>query len=283
VSESDGLFRFQLGATRVEVDATYGGRIQTFALGSENILTGPDVLSTGGAAAQNNFGSTLWTSPQSVWNWPPEAPIDSEPYAATLDDGLLTLLGGPGPITGFAVEKRFALEAGSERLLIDYVLHNRAASAQSAAAWEVSRVPKAGLALFPARFVALPQSTLASELIDGVAWVDLSAPPGTDAKLFQDGERGWFAYVLDDLAFIKVFKDVPPSAQAPGEAEIELYVSGAFDYIELEQQGPYAEIPGGGQSEPWHVEWLMRRVPKHVRAAVGSEELVRWVRAQVER
>ncbi|HWO12626.1 MAG TPA: glucose/sorbosone family PQQ-dependent dehydrogenase [Polyangiaceae bacterium] len=278
ISEANGRYRFEFGASSAEVDSEHGGRITTFAWRGTNILTGPDVVSAGDAATQNNFGSTFWTSPQSVWSWPPEARIDSDPYAASLADGELTLESQPGPITGFAVEKTFA---ASERLSIAYTLRNTSAEARAAAPWEISRVPKAGLILFPARFVPLPQSTLSSELRDGIAWIDLSAPPATDAKLFQDGDDGWLAYILGDLAFIKVFDDVPPEAQAPGEAEIEVYVSGSFDYIELEQQGPYTEIPSGARGEPWRVDWLVRPLPAHVRAHVGNAGLVRWVRENV--
>lgn len=292
VQQDDGRFRFEFAHTSLEIDATFGGRITRFARdggGHEplklNILTGPALVADGDTVAQSLFGSTVWTSPQSVWSWPPEAEIDSAPYAATLTEHVLHLLGGAGPITGIAIEKSFTPDSEADQLHIEYMLHNTGAAPTHAAPWEVSRVPKAGLVLFPAEFVALPQSTLASQLIDGIAWVDLGAPPAGSAKLFQDGREGWLAYVNDGVAFIKRFEDIEHGEQAPGEADIGVYVDGTFDYVELEQQGRYAEIPPGGSSEAWPVQWRLRRLPEALRgeAHVGSRRLVEWVRAEARR
>ena len=53
-----------------------------------------------------------------------------------------------------------------------------------------------------------------------------------------------------NLAFIKIFEDAPSDAAAPGEAEIEVFVSGLYDYVEIEQQGRY-ELPPAGSSSSW--------------------------------
>jgi hypothetical protein len=117
-------------------------------------------------------------------------------------------------------------------------------------------------------------------MIDGIAWIDVQQAPGTDSKLFQDGSEGWIAYVHRDLVFIKLFDDVPVAEQASGEAEIEVFVSGGYDYVEIEQQGASSLLPVGGSSS-WRVTWLLRRKPEAIAATSGNAQLVNWVRQQV--
>jgi hypothetical protein len=225
------------------------------------------------------YGSTFWTSPQSIWNWPPETALDSDPLESSLDGDVLSLVSQAGATTGYGVLKRFALDAARERVLIEYVLQNHSGT-QAAAPWEVSRVPKEGLVFFAAASPATAASTLESRLIDGIAWIDVQQAPGADSKLFQDGSEGWLAYVYRDLVFIKLFDDVPAADQAAGEAEIEVFVSGSYDYVEVEQQGASSLLPVGGSSS-WRVTWLLRRKPETISAALGDAQLVAWVRQQV--
>ncbi|HKO92246.1 MAG TPA: hypothetical protein VJU61_13875, partial [Polyangiaceae bacterium] len=114
----------------------------------------------------------------------------------------------------------------------------------------------------------------------GITWVDIAAAPAADSKLFQDGAEGWLAYVYRDLVFIKVFEDLSVEDAAPGEAEIEVFVSGSFDYVEIEQQGPYTLLPVGS-SASWRVAWLLRRLPASIDVTLGNPALVAWVREQV--
>ena len=99
-------------------------------------------------------------------------------------------------------------------------------------------------------------------------------------KGFADGSEGWLAHVDGDLLFVKVFADVPRQAQAPKEAEIEIYVDGAGRFVEVEQQGAYAELAPGASSS-WPVRWLLRKLPAGMPVAPGSAELLSWVRTIV--
>jgi hypothetical protein len=275
----DGRYVFRANELELEVNPALGGRITRFSLGGANILTGPEVVARGEGTLPNMYGSTFWTSPQSTWNWPPETALDSDPLESRLDGDVLSLLSQAGATTGYGVLKRFALDAARERVLIEYVLQNHSGT-QAAAPWEVSRVPKEGLVFFAAASPATAASTLPSQMIDGIAWLDVQQAPGADSKLFQDGSEGWLAYVYRDLVFIKLFDDVPPADQASGEAEIEIFVSGSYDYVEIEQQGAASLLPVGGSSS-WRVTWLLRRKPETIAAALGSAQLVAWVRQQV--
>ncbi len=276
-----GRYVFRLGDVELEVDPAIGGRVTRFSLAGSNILTGPEVVASGEGSLPNMYGSTFWTSPQSDWGWPPEVAIDSAAHEAALEGPVLELVSEPGATTGYAVQKRFSTDAARGKVVLEYALINQVATLP-AAPWEISRVPKEGLVFFAAASPALPQSTLASQLLDGVAWIDIAQAPAADSKLFQDGSEGWLAYVYRDLAFIKIFDDIAPEEQATGEAEIEIFINGTFGYVEIEQQGPYSLPPVGGASV-WRVGWLLRRLPVEARASVGNAALVSWVRDQVRR
>jgi hypothetical protein len=100
-------------------------------------------------------------------------------------------------------------------------------------------------------------------------------------KLFADGREGWLAHVHGDGLLVKTFAVVPRAAQAPGEAQIEIYATPAHTYVEVEAQGPYETIvPGAALS--WRVVWLIRRLPAEIRRAVGSAPLLDFIRGVVE-
>jgi hypothetical protein len=223
-----GRYVLSMGDLELEVDPTIGGRVTRFSLGGENILTGPEVVAGGEGSLPNMYGSTFWTSPQSAWGWPPEIEIDAAAHRAEVIGDVLTLASEAGAATGYSVRKRFWTDLARGRISIEYTLENRRATLP-AAPWEISRVPKEGFVLFAAAAAALAHSTLPSSHADGVAWVDVTLAPALDSKLFQDGSEGWIAYVYRDLVFIKTFDDTPSDAAAPGDAEIEVFVSGLYD------------------------------------------------------
>jgi hypothetical protein len=274
-----GRYLFRAGELELEVDPSIGGRVTRFSLGAVNILTGPEVVAAGEGSLPNMYGSTFWTSPQSDWSWPPEPALDSAPHRASVDGAVLTLSSDPGATTGYSVQKRFWSDAERGLVTLEYTLQNQSAT-RAAAPWEISRVPKEGLVFFPSTSAPLAQSSLSAQSIAGISWVEVAAAPATDSKLFQDGSEGWLAYVYRQHAFIKLFEDIAPADQATGEAEIEIFINGSYDYVEIEQQGRYALPPVGGSST-WRVDWILRRLPAEIIASAGDAALVRWVRAEV--
>lgn len=279
-TQSDGgEYVVQSGRVEMRIDASKGGRITAFCLSGDQVLTGPDVVAAGDATLQNMYGSTFWTSPQAAWGWPPEPEIDCESYRVVQEHDVLSITSEAGSVTGYAVNKRFIAQQDKGRIVVEYTLLNRGAS-QRAAPWEISRVRKSGLVLFPSDSQPTSESTLRGEAIDGVIWLDLGAAPTGDSKLFQDGSEGWLAYVDAGKVLIKTFQSVPLEQQAAGEAEIEVFVSGDYDYVELEQQGAYAEQVAG-QETTWTVGWWLKALPEGMSVEPGNVALVNWIRAVI--
>jgi hypothetical protein len=275
--EIDGsIYRWRLGELSLDVDAAYGARIVGFRIGAENILTGPEVNAL-------NFGSTFWTSPQADWNWPPLAELDSEPYTVTGAGDDLAFTSDPADGMGVAVTKRFHVDHARETVEVAYRIENRGAVPRTVAPWEISRVPTGGLTFFPVGTGVQPPSTLKVREIDGVVWFDYDAQSITDhQKMFAHGSEGWLAHIdlPRRMLFLKTFDEIEPTAQAPGQAQIELYADPGHSYVEVEQQGACRAIEPGGHAD-WSVTWRLRRVPLGLDIVAGNKSLLALVRALV--
>ena len=272
------LYSFQFGDAHFAVDAKLGGRIVRFALSGRNILTGA-------AVDPANFGSTFWSSPQSDWNWPPPPEIDSAPYAASIDDAVLSLSGATAAGLGLAVEKKFSADSKAGVVSAVYSIANRGSQARQVAPWEITRVAAGGLTFFPMGEGGPrkgPQDLLSPTIVNGLAWFAYDAAAITaDQKLFADGKEGWIAHVDGDLLLVKSFADTPTSQAAPGEAEIELYANAGHTYVEVENQGAYVNLAPGATTD-WTVRWMLRKLDlASTPAKVGSAALLGLVRSLV--
>jgi len=260
---------------RLEIDAATGGRVTALRFGGRNLLSEP-------AADAGNFGSTFWPSPQTAWGWPPLAEIDHGPYRAELEPAAIVMRSAINPALAVQVEKRFAADARRAAVVFDFAIHNRGEAPTRLAPWQITRVPPGGLSLFPTGTGAFPPSNLAVREALGVTWYAFDAAAVTDhQKLFADGREGWLAHVDGDALLVKTFAVVPRAAQAPGEAQIEIYANPSLTYIEIEAQGPCETIAPGASSS-WRVVWLVRRLPSDVPRTVGSAPLLDFIRGAVE-
>jgi hypothetical protein len=273
-----GRHVFAWDDVRLEIDAAIGGRVTALRLGGRNLLSEP-------SADAGNFGSTFWPSPQTAWGWPPVPEIDHAPYRVEVEPAAVVLRSAISPALGISVEKRIAADAARRAVVFDYAIHNCGETPTRLAPWQITRVPPGGLSLFPTGDGVnppCPPSTLAVRQALGVTWYPYDAAAVTDhQKLFADGREGWLAHVDGDALLVKTFAVVPRGAQAPGEAQIEIYANPSLTYIEIEAQGAYEEIAPGA-SQPWRVVWLVRRLPPDLPRAVGSAALLDYIRGEVE-
>jgi hypothetical protein len=272
--EREGRYVFEFGSTSLKIDPLVGARVISLACAGTELLTGPDVDPL-------NYGSTFWPSPQADWVWPPIAEIDSGPYRGTVSGSSLSLSSAVGVRNGLSlsVTKKFTPDVAREALRIEYSIKNEGTAPQRVAPWEITRVFPNGLTFYPtgsapvAHGPPLPATVEAA----GHTWFPYDAAAVTgDQKLFADGAGGWLAHVAGDVLLVKTFADTPPAAQAPGEAEIEIYANAAKTYVEVEQQGPYIALEPG-ESSTWLVTWYVRKLPPTLGPRVGSTDLLAFV------
>lgn len=249
------------------------------------VVDGTNRLTTS-AVHPINYGSSFWTAPQSVWNWPPplDATDESTPrtdYVHAVEGNAIVLTSPPTAqgAESVSITKRLTADAARDVLVLDFTIQNTGAATISAAPWQITRVVPQGLTFYPTGTVVV-QSQIPTTDMGGVTWLDYSGvTAGT--KNIADGAEGWLAHVDGGLLFLKVFPELPAASAAPGEGEIEIYIDGPTSYVELEPQGAYAPIEPGATSPAWQVIWVVRPVPADVTVSLGSTTLLDWVRSLV--
>jgi hypothetical protein len=268
----NGRYRLEDGPVAVEIDPADGGRLSELSLGGANVL-----LARGAAASH---GSSYWPSPQRDWDWPPPAELDNLPWRASLHGGALLLESDVTSRLDLSALQR--VTAAPHGVRIEHQFKNHGKQARAVAPWRNSRVAPRGLTFYPSPAAAFENSTLKlAPADDGISW--LRHDPATmteNAKSFADGAEGWLAHLAGRLLLLMTFPKVPLAAQAPTEAEIELYVDRTGLFVEVEQQGPYAAIEPGASSPPWTVHFQVHAVPSDVPADRGAA-LVAWVRSLI--
>ena len=275
LTEDAGKYALAQGDLSVEIDPQVGGRVTALRLGTDEWLTGQDANAT-------NYGSTFWTSPQSDWNWPPPPEIDNDPYAVTVNGTQLVLQGKKNGALGAAVTKQFSIDPTSGAVVIDYRLSNEGPAARSFAPWEVTRVVPEGLFVFPsagAGYSADSGAMLPVQQIAGAVWYSYAAASVPDSiKYFGNPSGGWLAQVRGGTVFVKKLSFTGGGSPAPGESQVEIFLSGDHAYVELETQGTDQSI-AAGTSLGWTTRWFLRKLPAGLDGTLGSPGLVSFISA----
>jgi hypothetical protein len=260
----DGRYALNGDGVTLEVDPQAGGRVTSFRLRGAEALSGPETHPT-------NWGSTLWTSPQSAWGWPPPPEFDDVPYAARVEGDALVLRGPPCATLGVVLSKRFALDDAGRAVIVEYAAENVGHAPCALALWEVSRVPSGGLTFFPTGDGT--HGALPLDVVGRGTWYRHRPETLTESgsKSSGDGTGGFIAHAGRGLLFVKSFDDTGPERQAPGEGEVEIY--GNTLYVEVELQGPYVTLAPGVTTR-WSVRWTLHPLPAGLDLTPGNDALL---------
>lgn len=264
----------------LKIDPNYGGRIVSFKLSDYEFLV----------QEKNNpecFGSTLWPSPQSIWNWPPLKTLDSDPYEVIKDDSVFEIKSGKDSLTGLSFTKNIGNSSNDNSLKLEFKITNEGEKSSSVSPWQITRVKKGGILFFPMGEGEQKQKyfPLAKTFEkDGIVWYKSNKEEVLDNHRLNtaDGREGWIAYAIDGKVFVKKFQDNEPEKFAPGESEVSFYISGNADYIEIEVQGVYEKLEYNDTIN-WYVEWYAFDIPQSIKVEVGSKELVEFVRQGIKK
>jgi Domain of unknown function (DUF4380) len=277
-SGANYVFAFPSEGPRLEVDPAAGARISSLKLGATEFLYVN--------RNQTNWGSTLWTAPQTAWNWPPPQAYDGAAYTGGPQGNVLVLAGPKDQASGFSFTKRISADDADTSITLAFTLKNGGTAAKQAALWQVTRVLPGGITFFP-KGAGAARGDLVSQVKEsgGWMWLDYATAtiPGGTPKYFGDGAGGWMAHIdPNGLMLLELFPDITEAQAAPGEAEIEIYTDPGKQYMEIEHQGPYASL-AAGDSVAWTTRWLLRKLPTGVSRKAGDPALVAWVGSLVAR
>ncbi len=274
----------------MEVNSQIGARVTKLSMGGADVIV-PFACTAGynGNDGCNASGSTFWTSPQSAWPafWPPVVAVDGNSYTPTVSGSHLVATSARDEALGARVTKDFSTDEGTCWTTLLYTIE--ATKDISMAPWEITRVPRGGVALFPlgdaAKLAPGPlaaYTTTNAATTPNVVWFDDTSKAAANSggsKLIADGADGWLAYAVNGYLFIKKYPDVTPASLAPGEGDIEIYAD-TSGFLELEVQGPYSALSTGSQL-PWAVQWRVVPLPSSVVAAAGDPGLLAFAQQQV--
>jgi hypothetical protein len=236
-----------------------------------------------GSSDNNNWGSTFWLSPQALWGWPPVAAHDSQAYTVTaFDQHTVSLISEVA--FGASISKTISLNPENpNRVDIHYSIHADRAFEQIAA-WEITRVPRNGLAFYPVsgHFLDVTMGEMKYSLgQENIVWQSLfaqSKPP--EGKLVANGREGWLAWASEGMLYVKQSTPVSLANMAKGEGDIEIYVSDKLPYVELEIQSA-AQTLQPGERLDWQVSWTLLPLPDDVEVSMGNPALLALVREQL--
>ena len=267
------IFELKAGNSIMKISAN-GGRIISYKIGDKEMLTQ--------ASEHENYGSTLWSAPQSDWGWPPFDVLDNQEYQVKQKKNYLKMTSKPDPKSGFQMIKTWKV-IGDQKIQIEYQIKNISGKPKSVGAWDVTRVPCGGMAFFPDGGAGkVPESSLKADLRqNGIDWISIDKKPISDhQKLFSTAKEGWLAYALNGLLFIKQFPDTKPENYSPEQGEVEIYINKEKSYTELENHGVY-QLLKPGESLNYKENWFLIPVPETIKTEAGNLELSKLVRTLV--
>jgi hypothetical protein len=285
--QADGNWMITAGTTQMSINPAHGARIVSYTLDGKEIL---HMKPTPGL--EDMVGSTCWISPQTLWGWPPPYEADQGKYEAQLEGNKLILTGPVATTAGnnsfpFQIVKTFQARHEDSSITILYQIFNRDTVARSFAAWEVTRVPPAGITFFPVNSQIYGDMAPAFKVDDGIAWWDFDNNRDYVKKAYADGKDGWMAYVTKDrIIHVKQFEDTPSNFPLnengiPQQMEMEFWANEERRYLELEKQGEYKEIMPGGFAE-LTMKWIAIELPDTINPKSGNDNLTNFTRKILE-
>jgi hypothetical protein len=276
----NGTYSVQKNNLELIINPIFGGRIVSFKMNDYEFLVQEK-------DNHESFGSTIWPSPQSIWNWPPLKTLDSEPYKVLKDDSVLEIKSGKDSLTGLSFTKIIGNSLSDNSLKLDFKVINEEEKSLSVSPWQITRVKKGGILFFPMgegeqKIKYFPLAKTFEK--DGIVWYKSDKNEILDNHRLNtaDGKEGWIAYAVDGKLFVKKFQDNKPDKFAPGESEVLFYTSGNADYLEIEVQGVYEKLEKEKFTN-WSVEWFAFNIPQNIIIEAGNNELANFVRAEINK
>lgn len=260
---------------RMEILPNVAGRVASLKFNNQEILVRTQM------DKPKDWGTVLWSSPQSEWGWPPIDVLDNLPYRVENQDDKLVLISEIDKKTGYQFSKTY-VPAGKDSIAVTYRIYNHSDHEKRVGALEVTRVSPEGDVVFPTDDTA-PISgifyLLPVQLDSGLCWFPYQADKirNDHHKVMMDGREGWVAYRDKGLLLIKEFDDRPPEAIAEGEREIEIFAHVDHTFIEIKQQSAAEELKPG-EHLTWTVVWHVLKLPSELNTQSAPEQLANFVR-----
>ena len=208
----------------------------------------------------NYGGYKLWNAPQSAWGWPPDPSLDRGPCKVeTKGDHTIILTGMKSKNMGIRFTREIRIFEKSNKVQIKQIMENISDKDVEWGIWEVTQLLPKGRALLPLSSdkkywdkdeASKHEDWDIREEEEMIYFTHNSAK----GKVFVMTDKGWIAYELDGVVYIKTFKSILDKPYPEGESNIELFSDD--NYIELEVVSPLIHLKPGEKytfTENWHL------------------------------
>lgn len=233
------------GPLKMAIDPNVGARIASFT------YEGREILKTSRDEANLQWGSTVWTSPQSDWNWPPPLFDTAKFDVAKTAENRMHFYSPIDTTTNLQIIKSVRLaidEARGPLATLRYQVYNRGTEPVKVAVWENTRVPFSGSTRFASGGeLRLGVDSLGVEVSDvnGISLIDFTEGQPNKQKIFYDPPPPtkkylYSTYENEGLLLVKSWRR--PVGVAPEQSRLEIYLAPKQGFAELEVQGAYREI-----------------------------------------
>ncbi len=276
VSRQEHNFTLHNGFATLTVSPREGGRVISLRAGDVELLA----LQPKNSEKVNAFGSVLWSSPQSEWNWPPLSQHNTNPYAVGCNSNktAIVLTSEIEPKTGYQFVKYYSLGDKPETFKMRYKIINHSDKTKAVAAIENTRVDPVGVVFFP-KGDTEPNSgifyPLDIQILDGVVWHRFAPEKirRDHHKVMMDGKEGWLAYEKESYLLVKHFEDSKANQAPETEREIEIFGHSDRTFAEIKHQSALHNLHPG-ESFEWEVEWQIKKLPENIDLQLGSRDLL---------
>ena len=255
------------GSLKLLVTRSVGPRILSFGFkDGENLFAElPEVvIDTPGSEVFHFYGGhRFWHAPEEPKRTylPDDSPVDIVP----LENGS-TVTQPVEPQTGLQKTLEIRLSGESAQVVITHRLTNHGLWSVTCAPWAITQLKTGGMAILPLsrmegrlpdrNVVLWPYSTFKDErleLHDDLVLVH-GRWTGTPCKIGTLTTKGWMAYALESVLFVKHFSAHTDGSFPDRSCNVETYVGETF--IELETLGTLTELsPGDSMTheETWEL------------------------------
>lgn len=265
------------GNVRLEIMPKIGGRISSLQYdGHELLVPIVDIDKV------TDWGTVLWSSPQSDWGWPPIDVLDHKPYRLSAEDDKVILTSEIDNRTGYQFTKTYRPD-GEDRIAVTYRITNHSNERKNVAPLEVTRLPSSGSLFFPTGDGEVSNGLfypLDLQMIEELTWFDYDRKKirNDHHKMMQDGAEGWLAYIDKGYLLVKEFSDSPVGTNAKGEGEIEIFAHVEHIFIEMKQQASLVDLEPG-QHKDWTVIWHVKKLPEDLATNPTPSAIAGYVRS----
>jgi hypothetical protein len=243
-------------------------------------VNGPNVLWNNPALAGQTFtvsqaeqnwpnfgGDKLWNSPQSVWGWPPDPYLDSQPQAVkVLANKHLLCTGEASPTSGIRFIREISMAPSGTQVSIKNTMHATGAASVTWGIWEVFQTNAPADAtlqrnlggLFSDGYDLLSGTLPSNTRITQSALI-LQRDPANSYKVGSDAPGDTLRAHVQGVTLRLEAYHVVSDSYPDGGCDEEIYSNpDPLPYMEMELLGPVVTLARGATAT-FYTNWLLSK------------------------